>query len=354
MPKRTIALLLGSLLLLVIVLSFIGFDSILETVENVNLNYLIAAFMMQALAYLTWNFKWELILRNFKEIGFRRSFLPFLASVFVSDITPGTRVGGDPVRAYYVSKTGNISGTYSTLSVVIDITTNTGVFLVLLFFSCIFGVLFFNIPSFIKIPIEIILILIGAAIVSGFLIKRRIPSTSGEFNGALFSLASKILPKIYYFHLLKIIRNKFKQYSNFEQYIIDRLVKFFDGFFIILKNKKVMLRDIMLAFIINLLFYVRTYFLFIGLGYDIGFLSLVVVSTIAVTISYFFLIPAGLGVMELVMITLYVGVGVSAPLAAAVSVLERFIHYSISLTAGWGAFTYLGLKYGKMKKKEKL
>ena len=91
--------------------------------------------------------------------------------------------------------------------------------------------------------------------------------------------------------------------------------------------------------------YLGTFFLFKAFGYNISFIALIVVITLSILLGSLFPLPGGIGIIETIMISLYLSFGINSGIAATVAVIDRFIFYFFSLLIGGISLAYLNIKY---------
>lgn len=84
---------------------FIGPEHIIEALKTANINYVILAVVIQFIILALWNTRWSLIC---KSLDIPHNMLSLFAMTIVglaiNDLTPSGRSGGEPVRAYILSK----------------------------------------------------------------------------------------------------------------------------------------------------------------------------------------------------------------------------------------------------------
>jgi uncharacterized protein (TIRG00374 family) len=325
------------LIILYSILRGIGFINIYNTLKIADIKYIILTFLSAFAVFLIWNYKWYLLVKEVKKPKFLQIFPMLMAGSFINTTTPGAKVGGEPLRAYYLSKQYKLEKSKFFATTIVDRTINTIAFAALSIFSILFVILFMNIEIWIRTILEIILVLLLLAILGGFIIKQKV-----KFKRKYITT---VLTKIYYFYLFKIIRKRFNTYKKFENYVIKKLENIINTFKKLIKKEKVFKKDLFLSFLMWFFNYLGTFFLFKALGYKISFLAIIIVVTLSVFIGSLFALPGGIGVIETIMISLYFSFGISSGVAATVAVMDRFIFYFYSLLIGGICLVYLNLKY---------
>ena len=115
-----------------------------------------------------------------------------------------------------------------------------------------------------------------------------------------------------------------------------KLASFSAGLF---KSPSLLPVIILLTFLIWISEAFRLYFVFLAFGIDAGFLSALFISQAALIIMAIPLSPAGLGLVEILMLKILTSMGILAHLAGAVTLVDRVISYWSLLILG--ALTYL-------------
>lgn len=327
-----------SIVFLVLILKNIGFTLIINAIKNANATYLAIAFGLNLASILLWNLKWNRLINNIEHVKFSALLPILMAGDFINATTPGIRTGGEAIRAYYLSKLISRTKSECFSTVLMDKITITGVFAIISVLIILIVFIFLEIPMIIAIILESFLLLIALLIISGFLIRRKITT---EPN----SLVNKVLPKIYEFSLFSFIRRRFKTYLSFEEYAIDRIEKFVNAFKAIAKDQELMEKDIFLAFFVWFLIYVKTYVIFLSIGYNISFMTIIVVITLSTLIGNLLMIPGGIGITEIAMMSLFMAFKVDPGVSASSAVIDRLILYFYAIGIGYICLLYLTIKY---------
>jgi glycosyltransferase 2 family protein len=320
--------------LMIFVLKDINFTEVLSLLKQINLFWFGAAFVSLGLMFVLWNFRFRNTLSGM--LGPKKDFFYFFkvlfSGIFINTITPGSNVGGEPVRAYFLNKKFKRQKSKFLGVVFADKFFNMFVFGLFLIFSILFVLIYIKLPFVLKIIFEVLLLSI--VLISVILIYFNFKKINFNFSG--------ILKKIYKF---KIIQKKFEKFEKFESYIVRRirnLVRFFKKGIL---NKRIFLIGILLSFLGWILNYSASYFLFFAFDIRVSFLSVIIVMTLSYAIGDLSPIPGGIGLVESSMFLLYSAMGVTGSLAITVVLLSRIIYYFYALVLGGLSFAYLKLKY---------
>jgi len=334
MKKRYgVLLTLIVIILMIFVLKDINFIEVLNLLKEIILFWFWFAFLSIALMFVLWTLRFKNTLRGLTKqgTGFFYFLAVFMSGVFVNTITPGSNVGGEPIRAYFLSRKFKKQKTKFLGSIIADKFFNIAVFSLFLLFSILFVLLFVKISFILKIIFEgflLLIIFIGILVI--FLSGRKI-----KFN------LSGLVKKVYRF---KRIRKKFKSFKKFESYIFRRIRNlgrvFKEGIF----NKRTLFIGISLSFLIWILNFLSSYFLFLAFDASVSFLSVIIVITLSYAVGDLSPIPGGIGLVESSMFLFYSAMGVPGSLAITVSLLSRVIYYFYAIIVGGLSLLYLRIK----------
>jgi len=315
-------------LLFLFILKDIDFLEVYYLINNLSLFYFTLAFLSCLVTFLLWNIRWKNTLEKLIDSNYWYLLIVLFAGVFINTITPGASTGGEPVRAYFLSKKYNKPKTELFGSIVADKFFNLAVFLLFVVFSIVFIFIYVEISPSLKILLETILAsIILSSLVVIFVLWRKI-----KFK------ADWISEK---FYKLKSIKKHFKTSEKFKNYVNKKIKNFLGVFNSIILNKKKFWFGIFISIIYWLFLYLSSYFLFISLNSQINFLSLIVVVTLSYLIGDISPVPGGIGLTEGTMFLLYSAIGVSPSIAIVISLLSRMIYYFFSLLMGGLSLIYL-------------
>lgn len=327
MKKRFVVIFaLVILVLLGYVLKDIDFYEVYSLLQKIDHFYFALAFLSCLVSFLLWNLRWKNTLRGIVNADYFFLLKVLFAGVFFNNITPGTGIGGEPVRAYFLSKKYKQSKTKILGSILADKMFNLSVFLLFVVLSLLFILVFADIPGGLKILFEIGLFVIFI-LITIFLI---IPNKE-KFKGW-------ILKKSFSF---KSVRGNFRNFKEFEKYVNKRISNLKNSFKKSLKGKNKFYRGFLLSLGVWMSTYLVSYFLFLSFDAKINLLPIIIVITLSTLIGDISPIPGGMGLMESSMFLLYSSMGIPGPLAVVVTLLSRFIYYFFSLFIGGISVVYL-------------
>jgi len=324
----TALLIVGVLALLAYLLKDVDFVEVYSLLRELNFFYLVLAVFTGFAGFAIWTLRFKYSLRGLCRPSFWFLFKVLLAGCFICTLTPGARVGGEPVRAYFLGKRYNKPKSKVLGVVLADKLINFLTFLFFLFFSILFVLVFIEVSFSYKLIFEIILLSVFflAVWILVLIFKRKRLDLEGFFKK---------------FYFLKFIRKKYGGKKHFELYI-DEVIKNFRGVFRrTINNKKKFYYGVLLSVGFWLLHALVSYFLFLGLGERVNFLLVLIVVTISYMVGDISPVPGGIGFMEGSMFLLYSAMGITPALAIIVTLLSRVIYYFYTLFLGGLSFVYL-------------
>lgn len=319
MDKRSAIFIAMSFIILIVMLYFVGIDNIMDALKKANLALVALAIIVQIATYFLYTIRWNLI--N-SEAGIKvslKSLLPItMVGLAANNITPSGRGGGEPVRAYILSKEHDhgLKDTFAT--VVADRALDTFPFIVLAAITIVATVFYFEIPTW----LVAVLILATIAIIAilAILIYMCINPGFGE--------------KIERF-IMKLVNRFYKKASDdLQKSIHENIQGFQDTMKMLISNRKLLAITIPMSFLIWVFEILRVYIVFLAFGATLNFIVIAEVFIIASLVGMIPLLPGGLGTVDGVMIGFYSKAGVSLSLAAPVTLIERLISFWMATIIG--------------------
>jgi uncharacterized protein (TIRG00374 family) len=329
------------LALLYLVLHGIGFGRIVQALREAEPGAIWAAAMLNLAAFLLQAFRWQLLMPRQDRRSILVVFPIYIAGVFANLLTPGARVGGEPVRAWYMSRAFGGEKTRYLGTILADKFGNAVVFFVFLFLSLIFVMMFVPLAALVKAALFCVLLLVPTAVVSGFLLR-------GKF-GLDSHTMERILSLIYQGRLMRSVRRRFPTYGHFEEYAIRKLNNVFDPIRRAAVSPKAVTKIVLLTCASWAVLYLAHYMLFQGLGAPISFLKVFIIVNISVFCGDVSVSPGGAGFMETAMIALCAAFGTDREKAAAVTLVSRGLFYLYGLGLGGVCMAVLSCIYGRRR-----
>lgn len=328
MDRKTILLLGVSILILAIMLWFVGIDQVIAALKVANLGIIALAILTQVFTYFLYTLRWQILNRLADmDISIKKLLPIVLVGLAVNNITPSGRGGGEPVRAYILSKEKDEYHFEDTLATVVaDRALDTFPFVVLAAITIASMTLFFKLDLWLLIVMVLAVIAIVAILI--VLIYMCInPGFGSKVDGWIIGL----------------VRRFYKKNSEkLENQIHDAIFGFQDTMKLLISNKKGLVYTLTLSFIIWIFEIFRVYLVFLAFGANVNPIIIGEVFIVACLVGMIPLLPGGLGAVDGLMILFYSAAGVSASVSAAATVIERLISFWMATIIGMILMPYYG------------
>jgi len=290
--RRVIFVVILAIVLMAIggwLLSRENFYEMLEVIGNANYLLIASAIALYFINLALWAGRWQTALSFINcRISFGSRYSIICATVFLNNISPGARVGGDPFgRIYMLRKLENMSYSSGMASLIGEAALGT-VFIPRLFFKK-------------RIAIKGISRVMGRVL--GWFRKRNDVQATLEGIEAFYSSTYTIMDK--WQKVLSI-----------------------GGWTLLIAVSDIL----------------RLSAIFLALGYHPTLSTLLVASTLSIIVGLVPLLPGGLVLVEGSLISVLALLGVPLDVAMAATLIERGITFILSTIVGAGIFSYLGVK----------
>ena len=327
MDKKTVFFLGISLLILAVMLWFVGIGEVIAALRMANLSLIVLGIALQVFTYYLYTLRWK-ILNNIADInvGILKLLPMVLVGLAVNNITPSGRGGGEPVRAYILSREENYPMEETFAAVVADRALDTFPFIVLAIISIAGAIFYFNFDLW----LIIVMILAVVAIVA-ILIVIIYMSVNPNFGKRVDGW------------IIGLVRRFYKKNSDeFEEKIHNVIKGFQDTMNLVIHNKNVLYYALPLSFVIWIFEILRVYVVFLAFGANISPIIIAEVFIIASLVGMIPLLPGGLGAVDGIMIAFYAVAGISASVSAAATVIERLISFWMATILGMVILPHYG------------
>ncbi len=345
---------LGHLVLLLVVVGLLAFalrgikfSDVWEDICKANPHYLIAAGVLQICALLLWAKRWQVLIPRAERPGYFAILPIFFAGFFGNVITPGARLGGEAVRAWYMSKKFGGEKTRHLGTVLVDKAGAASIFIALVYIATVLVVTITNIDLWLRIVLLIPIVLLPAIITSGVLLREKIQL--GRF------VTNRVLPAIYHGRLMEFVRRKFPSYDHFEEYMIAKLDNVFSPICHAVTSPKALAKIVLLGLGGWVCVILSEWSLFLALGVKPETLSVVevfIIICMANVVGDLSITPGGLGFMGLAMAELCKLFGVTRVTSLAVTGVSRALFFLVAGGVGGVCVLWLTLRYGRRDKTE--
>jgi uncharacterized protein (TIRG00374 family) len=327
--RRMVLLIVLAIVLMAIagwLLSRENFYEMLEATRNANYLLIAAAIAIYFVSMAIWAGRWQTALSfiNYR-IGFGMRYLIICATVFLNNISPGGRVGGDPFgRIYMLRKLADASYSSGMASLIGEFALTP-----LLVVSFLMGGLLLQ---FGKGSLQLSLILMAAWVVAAL---------GTIFVSRLFFRKRIALKGIS--NITRRLLGRFGKRTNIQE-TVEGIEAFYSSTYTIMDRWQKILPIGGWTLLIGAFDIFRLYAIFLALGYHPTLSTLLVASSLPVIVGLIPLLPGGLILVEGSMISILALFDVPLDVAMAATVIERGITFVLSTIVGAGMFSYLGVK----------
>jgi len=306
------------------ILKDIDFAKVWSLLITVDFKLFLLAVILFGSSFLFWNLRWQYSMRGLQDVGFLELLRYLFVGIFFNTVTPGAGVGGEPVRAYLLSKKYDKPSSKFFGVILGDKSLHLIAFVFFFLLSLIYIIFILDIPLSYKIFFGVIFALIV------FLIVLFILTVFNEFKSIGF---------VRWFYFIPFVKKRYRTKKAFED-AVSRSFKNIGGTFReVMKNKEKFAFGIICSFGFWISTFLVSYVLFIALGAKTPFIFII----IAVSVGYFFgdlsPSPGGVGIMEAAALLIYIAMGINPEIALSVALLDRVI--SLFYRIGIGGVTVL-------------
>ena len=316
------------ILLLVWLLYKIDLVKVYKLILETNILWLILSFITLLFSFIIWSIRWTKIFEGYVKPDKKFFLKVLLAGEFFNTITPGAGIGGEPFKAYIISKRYKKSNSKTLGYVLGDTFFKLIIWGFFIIFSASFILIFIDIPSSLKITLE--LLIFSAILISTLVLS--ILREKTNFNiGKLFKKFQKT----------KFLKKHFKTENKFEEYLNLKYKNSLKTFKKTIKDKRNISIGIPLSFAFWMLQFLSAYFVFLALHQPASFISVVIVFTLGTIIGSLSPFPGGIGTIESSTTLLYSIVGIAPETALLAAFVNRFVYYILSLLIGGKMFLSL-------------
>ena len=327
MDKKTIVFLLISILILIVMLHFVGIKEVINTLKMANLWFIGLAIVLQVFTYYLYALRWK-ILNNMANIksSIPKLFPMVLVGLAVNNITPSGRGGGEPVRAYLLSREEDYPMEETFAAVVADRALDTFPFVFLAILTIIGMTLYFDFDLW----LIIVMVLAVIAIVLILLVLIYM-SINHDFGKRVDGWITGLVRRFYK-----------KNSEEFEEKIHNVISGFQETMNMMVRNRKVLYYALPLSFVIWIFEILRVYCVFLAFGSSVNIIVIGEVFILACLVGMIPLLPGGIGAIDSIMIIFYSAAGISASVSAAATVVERLISFWMTTIIGVVILPYYG------------
>ncbi|WP_297500505.1 lysylphosphatidylglycerol synthase transmembrane domain-containing protein [Thermococcus sp.] len=336
MDWRKAALMGFGIVIIALLLWWAGIEDVLAILKRADIEYLLLAGLMYVLSLLSWMMRWRVLIKSLgMEAPFGKVMLSLLAGIFVNNITPGARGGGEPVRMYFLAK--EIEKPYGQVfaTVMMDRILDLIPVVLMLVLSTVY--VYYLGSLSLTMTLVALDVVFGAlvAISLGILLSER--KTKGTLFW-LYRIMERFLPT-----KADKYREKFLRMVNAD------VPRFQSDFRFLMKHKGAFLMALFYSTASWLFTILRTYCAFLTIDFPVKLVDVMVVQMVGIVVGMISVIPGGAGIVETVNSGVYVLLGIDKEVAVTATILDRLISYWIPTGIGGFVTTHLGAKIRRRK-----
>ena len=320
MDYKKIGLLLAvGVVILIAMIYIVGPEQIIEALKTADIRYVLLAVIVQFIIIGLWNTRWSLICKSLDIPHTKMSlFTMTIVGLAVNNLTPSGRSGGEPVRAYILSKKSGRPFKTTFATVMGDKIFDTLPFMVLAIFSITYLMINLHLSTTIFAILMAALILF--VILLAFIIYICINETFG----------------------IKTIKWVFRQVRRFTKKDVDEqeqsakssLIGFQSNLKYILADKKILIYATIISFTVWFLELLRVYIVFQAFGVHVAIGMIASVFLVSALVGVIPALPGGLGSIDGLMILFYSMAGIASNISTAATLVERMISLWMIIVMG--------------------
>jgi hypothetical protein len=327
--RKSIGLIVLAIVIMVLagwLLAHENFYEMLKAVRSANHLLIASAIAVYFISVAIWAIRWQTAL-SFMDfrMGFGTRYLILCATIFLNNITPVARAGGDPFgRVYMMRKLVNTSYSSGMASIIGEHALTP---LVIVSFLMAGLILRFGEGS---VELTLILAVVWALVALGAVFGPRLFFKKRIAIKGVSGITHRVL-------------GWFGRRRNVRE-IVTGIEAFYSSTYATMDKWEHVLAIASLTLLIGALDILRVYLIFLALGYHPTLAMLLVSSSLPVIVGLIPFLPGGLILIEGSFVSVFALFGVPLNLGLAATLIERGISFVLSTIVGAVVFSYLGVK----------
>ncbi|WP_461862987.1 lysylphosphatidylglycerol synthase transmembrane domain-containing protein [Thermococcus sp.] len=321
----------AGLLLVVLLIAWSGVGETVKLISQMRLRYLALACLFSAIETFLWSIRWQILLKQSDiRIPFIKVLEATLIGIFVNNVTPGARGGGEPVRMYLIKKRsessyGKIFATIATDRMLDAVPI------------VIFTIIAFWYALDLGTHLVLVVLLVSVIIVVSVILLSILFSLNERLAMGLLMKLFRLLRRIF----PKRLEDKEEQA---EELIKTHVQDFRKTFVTLSKNKPALISSTTVSFMIWTSALLRTYFVFFSLNYPLALHKVLMVQMAAMAVGLISIIPGGIGITEAIFSALYLSLAIDKTLAVTATMVDRTLSFWIPTLTGALIATHMGIR----------
>jgi len=279
---------------------------------------------------LFWADRWRVALMAAGyNVGFWRLYVIAHSGMFFNNITPISKSGGEPFRAYFIKKTQKVPYPTGFATILAEGILSIPMFLGLLLTGMVVWIYLQSPPLWASAAIlGTIVCLLVAFIPLAYALVRRKAASGGIFK------------------VIRWISKRLGRKTS-DKKIMELIKRFYASTRIVLHDKKKAVTISAIALLLNLVSMMRIWIILFALGWNASLAAPLLAVTVPLLAGIIPFLPGGLVLVEASMVGVFVACGIPLTIAVSATLVERAISYVLSTIVGAAAVSYLGIKVWK-------
>ncbi|AAL80294.1 lysylphosphatidylglycerol synthetase family protein [Pyrococcus furiosus DSM 3638] len=301
--------------LLGVLLWWAGIRETLTLLFSADLNYLGIAFLMYCLSVLVWAVRWRIFLEKANiKVPFIRILGGIFVGIFVNNLTPGARTGGEPVKAFYITRGMGKNESYPRVLATVMADRILDVIPVMAFMvvALLYALKLRENILVAVLAFSSLLIMLILAITLIFSLKERYALV---IIMKIVGIFKRIFPK------------KLGDGEIVEAKVRSAIREFKETLLGIANKRKDVIIPLLWSFLLWSLDILRTYFVFLSIGWRVSLVKVLLVKMASMAMAMISIVPGGIGVSEVVQSALFLVVGIEKSVAVSAILLDRLISF---------------------------
>lgn len=313
---RSICFLLAGISIIFLMVYFVGVEDVVALLSQVDPLIFTAAVVCEIIAVFLWSLKWRILLNSFKPVSMKNTVKGILIGMFFNNITPVTRAGGEPLRAYFMERKEGVNFSDAFATAAVDRILDSFPFMIAISISLIYFM-------FMNIGIKMLIIILFALLFNVIILSLAL----------YFSLSLKAAKKLM-FSILRFVAMFSNRLEKYESKIEAAVEQYHGAIRTLSAQGGNLVSCLFISFGFWFMTMLRGYLVVIALGYEVDFIVIVVVQMVGALVGAVPVLPGGLGSIDGIMVFLYYSFHFPAPVAMTASLVDRFISFWIMTAVG--------------------
>ncbi|MCD4740038.1 flippase-like domain-containing protein [archaeon] len=325
------SLVLGTAVFVAIFL-WLGPEQMLDHLLNMDPIYLLLALILQFLSILIVSMRWRWFLN---ATGYKTKkidiFMLSLAGQAMNAITPASRWGGEPIKAYLLQKKHGIPASAGMASIIVEKIADIIAFAIISIAAILYGFFYFDVPGNIMLLMLLALFFTFSVLIALFYVS--------------FIKKIRSEPIIRLIDRYNWITDRIPILGQYKHTIEESLNNYYTTIARIGSHKSTWVVGVLFSLGYWIIEVSRAYVIFLAFGITLNELPLAVIATayiVSSLIGSFPLLPGDLGIVEATMILIYSTTSIPVQVGGLVTIIDRMFSYWLVIVIGLPLTWYIG------------